>query len=199
MNGPTPQQRAAALYETLDPQELGAVARCCSLEPDDVRQEAWAHCLAITTGRSDHDPTLGSVRQYVMGHLWGLTLRWQASLRLGCREDGDTDEIHAPGDLAWEHALLASSPYTLDPEATDPVQVLLAREAEQAYEAACRVALDQRVATGELTEGERTFLELIHAGAPPEELSELYGLTPRALRYRCDRLRRKLEGAKTNR
>lgn len=197
MNGPTPQQRAAALYETLDPRELAAVARCCSLEPDDVRQEAWAHCLAITTGRSDHDPTLGSVRQYVMGHLWALTRRWQASLRLGCREDRDTDEIHAPGDIAWEHALLAHSPYMPDPEAADPVRVLLARETEQMYEAACRNALDRRVATGKLTEGERTFLELIHAGAPPEELSELYGLTLRALRYRYDRLRQKLEEAET--
>lgn len=199
MNDIRAAQAAQEFYEGLDPRELAAVAGSCSLSLEDVRQEAWLLCLMITQGCSTHDPSLGSIRQYIMGHLWALTLRWQAPVRLGRGQDGNAEEPHAPGDAAWERALLARSPYMPDPEAADPLQVLLAREADQIYEVTCREILDHRVATGALTRGERTFLELILAGAPAEELSELYGLTPRAVRYRCDRLRRKLGEAPASR
>ena len=199
MNDIRAAQTAQEFYEGLDPRELAAVAGSCSLSLEDVRQEAWLACLLIAAGRSDHDPARGSVRQHVMGWLWRLTLRWQAPVRLGRGQDGNAEEPRAPGDAAWECALLARSPYMPDPEAADPLQVLLAREADQIYEVTCQETLDHRVATGALTHGERTFLELILAGAPAEELAELYGLTPRAVRYRCDRLRRKVEEAPASR
>jgi len=193
----TPEAKTAnEFYQGLDQRELAAVAGSCSLSVEDVQQEARLLCLMIAAGRSDHDPAVGPVRQYVMGRLWGMTLRWQAPVLLGHGEGGDGEEPHSPGDAPWERALFERSPYTPDPGAADPLQVLLAREHEREYRAACGRALAKWVEMERLTAGERTFLDLIIAGAPVEEIAALYGLTPRAVRYRCDRLLEKLQDAR---
>ena len=186
------RQTAEELYRTLDPRELAAVVASCSLGMEDVRQEAWLLCLAVASGQSDYRSALGSVRQYVMGRLWGLTMRWQVPLLFGHGGDPEDEEFHAPGDAPWERALVERSPYAADPEAADPLQILVAREEENAYRAACALALARWVAARRLTEGDRTFLELILGGAPIDQIAGLYGLTPRAVRYRCERLEQKI-------
>ncbi|MHB8550714.1 MAG: hypothetical protein ACYDB8_07060 [Acidiferrobacterales bacterium] len=189
-------QTAEELYRTLDPRELVAVVSSCSLGLEDVRQEAWLLCLAVASGQSAYRSTLGSVRQYVMGRLWGLTLRWQVPLRFGQGEDPEDGEVYAPGDAPWERALVERSPYAADPEAADPLHVLEVREEEEAYRAALALALARWVGTRRLTEGDRTFLELILGGAPIDQIAALYGLTPRAVRYRCERLEQKIREAR---
>ncbi len=188
-------QRAEEYFRGLDERELAAVAGSCSLSAEDVQQEARLLCCLVAAGRSDHDPAVGSVRRYVMGRLWGLTLRWQAPVRLGGGTESDGEEPQSPGDAPWEWALLERSPYAPDPSSADPVRVLLAREEEQAYRATGERVLSALRRTARVTEGEGTFLELIVAGTPVEEIAELYGLTPRAVRYRCDRLIEKLRDA----
>ncbi|MHB8549451.1 MAG: hypothetical protein ACYDB8_00560 [Acidiferrobacterales bacterium] len=123
-----------------------------------------------------------------MGRLWGLTLRWQAPILFGHSEDAEDDECHAPGDAPWEWALLERSPYASDPELANPLHALVVREEEQAYQATCGQALARWVAARQLTDGEQTFLQLIIGGTPMEQIAELYGLTVRAVRYRCKRL-----------
>jgi len=189
-------QTAAELYLTLDPRELAAVVASCSLGIEDVRQEAWLLCLAVASGQSGYRSALGSVRQYVMGQLWGLTLRWQVPLLFGHGGDPEDEECQAPGDAPWERALVARSPYAADPEAADPLHMLVAREEEQAYQAACANALARWVAARRLTDGDRTFLQLILGGAPIDQIAVLYGLTPRAVRYRCERLEQKIREAR---
>ena len=177
----------AELYQELDQSELVTVAGSCALYIADVRQEAWLLCLHVASGKSDYREALGSVRQYVMGRLWGLTLRWRLLVRLRI-EDQPEDEEGAPADVAWEQMLSERSLYAPDPEAQDPLHRMLVREEEQEYEAACAQTLSRWVAARRLTEGERTFVELVLGGAPIDEIAELYGLTPRAVRYRCERL-----------
>lgn len=177
----------AELYQELDQSELVTVAGSCALYIADVRQEAWLLCLHVASGKSDYREALGSVRQYVMGRLWGLTLRWRLLVRLRI-EDQPEDEEGASADVAWEQMLSERSLYAPDPEAQDPLHRLLVREEEQEYQAVCAQTLSQWVAARRLTEGERTFVELVLGGTPLDEIAELYGLTPRAVRYRCERL-----------
>ncbi len=185
-------ERAQAHYAGLDPHELAAVAGSCALSLEDVQQEAWIWCWRIAAGRSDHDPAQGSVRQYVMGRLWGLARRWPVSVRLGGEEE-EGGESRPPGDAPWERALLEMSPFAPDPEASDPITVLMAREQAQSCAVAIQRKLTDWLEAKQITEGERTFLELVLAGAPVEEIAMLYGLTPRAVRYRCDRLIERLD------
>lgn len=187
MNDSVEACTGAALYQALDQSELVTVAGSCALSIADVRQEAWLLCLRVASGHSDYREALGSVRQYVMGRLWGLTLRWK-TLTLLRIEDQMEDEEGAPADVAWEQMLSERSLYAPDPEAQDPLHRLLVREEEQEYAAACAQTLSQSVAAGRLTRGDRTFVELVLGGAPIDEIAELYGLTPRAVRYRCERL-----------
>ena len=180
------------LYAELSQHELRNVAARARLSVEDVRQEAWLLCLRVVRGDSDYRPALGSVRQYVMGRLWGLTLRWQAPVLFGHGADPDDAEVHVPGDAPWERALMERSPYAPDPGAADPLHVLMAREEDQAYRVACAQTLDDWVATGQLTPGEQTFVELILGGTPVMQIADLYGLTPRAVCYRCERLRNQM-------
>lgn len=188
MSARAESQPACACYRSLDPRELAAVAGSCSLSIEDVRQEAWLLCLRAVGGDSDYSARLGSVRQYIMGRLWGLALRWQVPVRLGYSEDPDREEPQVPGDAGWERTLIERSPYSADPEAADPVRLLVAREQDQEYRAAQSQLLDRRAASHGLTEGDRTFVELILGGTPIDQIAALYGLTPRAVRYRCARL-----------
>ncbi|MHB1528596.1 MAG: hypothetical protein ACYCXT_04050 [Acidiferrobacteraceae bacterium] len=187
MNDSVEARTGAELYQQLDQSELLTVAGSCALYIADVRQEAWLLCLRVASGKSDYCAALGSVRQYVMGRLWGLTLRWRLLVRLRI-EDQPEEEEGAPAEVAWEQMLSERSLYAPDPEAEDPLHRMLVREEEQEYEAACAQTLSQWVAARRLTRGDRTFVELVLGGAPIDEIAELYGLTPRAVRYRCERL-----------
>lgn len=187
MNDSVEARTGAELYQELDQSELVTVAGSCALYIADVRQEAWLLCLRVASGKSDYCAARGSVRQYVMGRLWGLTLRWKNLVLLRIEEDPE-DEEGASADVAWEQMLSERSHYAPDPEARDPLNMMLVREQEQEYVAACAQTLSQWVAARRLTEGDRTFVELVLGGAPIDEIAELYGLTPRAVRYRCERL-----------
>ncbi len=175
-----------AMYDGLDQGELRAVAGTCSLTIEDVRQEARLLCWTIASGQSDYDPKQGSIRQYVMGRLWGMALRWQCPVALG-DNGADGAGRMAAGDGMRDHALLERSPYYQDPD--DPLEVLLALEEDEAG----------RVSSGErkqrllamLDQGERTFLEMLMV-LPNEQIARMYDLTERAVRYRRSRLAEKL-------
>ena len=83
-SGMRPEVTMETLYADLDQNDLRNVAGCCSLSIEDVRQEARLLCWSIASGQCDFDPAPGTPRQYVMGRLWGITLRYQVSVRLGC-------------------------------------------------------------------------------------------------------------------
>ena len=175
-----------AMYDALDQGELRAVAGICSLTIEDVRQEARLLCWTIASGQSDYDPDQGSIRQYVMGRLWGMALRWQCPVALGDNGTDGGGRMEA-GDGVRDHALLERSPYHRNPE--DPLEVLLAVEEDKA----CRTTSEERRQRllAMLDQGERTFLEMLMV-LPNEQIARMYDLTERAVRYRRSRLAEKL-------
>ncbi|MGA7181580.1 MAG: hypothetical protein WBX11_18630 [Thiobacillaceae bacterium] len=177
-----------ALYAGLDQGELRSVAGCCSLSIEDVRQEARLLCWCIASGQCDFDPARGSPRQYVMGHLWGMTLRYPVSMRLGCSNHPAAQTEGAEEfESAWVREKLLASPHTQEP--VDPLNALLARE-ENADQV--RLGSSRKQAVFEqLTTRDRTFAELLLA-VPIDQVAELYGLSVRAVRYRQEELLKQL-------
>lgn len=165
------------LYAQLSQDDLIRVAACCSLSVEDVRQEARLICLEIATGDSDYDPLLGSVPQYVLGKLWGMTLRWQNPV-LGSWEK--EEDVGADEGLLLQQ-LMDTVPW-YDSQADDPLQQLTAMEEDEAGHARRKAILDA------LEPGKRTFVGLLLQGLPLESVAEIYGITPRAVRYRMSGL-----------
>lgn len=163
------------IYELLNQEDLRRVAACCSLMLDDVRQEALLICVEIASGEGDYDPGLGTLPQYVLGKLWGMTLRWQNPLPV---LESESDDVQ---DELLLQRLMADMPW-YDADAGDPLAQLAAREEEEAYQAHCDICMQQ------LDAGRRTFVELFRQGLPIEIVAEIYGMTPRAVRYRMAEL-----------
>ncbi|MBW8072899.1 MAG: hypothetical protein GJU77_04335 [Ferrovum sp.] len=46
-------------------------------------------CIEVSSGESSYNPILGTVREYIMGRLWGLVRRWRESESLPDEVDGD--------------------------------------------------------------------------------------------------------------
>jgi hypothetical protein len=177
-------QAMETLYAGLDAGELRSVAACCSLSIEDVRQEAQLLCWCIASGQCDFDPAQGTPRQYIMGRLWGLTLRYQVSLSLTHSHDEESPEVESP----WARELLLSSPHVQEP--LDPLTELVAREDEREKEDQIKIR-KQKLMAG-LNARDRTFAEMLLA-APIDQVAALYGLTVRAARYRQVELLKQLE------
>lgn len=79
------------LYALLSQAELQSVAKTMRCEIADVRQDAMLLCWLIATEQSKFDASKGSVRQYIMGHMWRDAERkvWQG----GHRVDQDDYEV----------------------------------------------------------------------------------------------------------
>ncbi|MGA7180996.1 MAG: hypothetical protein WBX11_15630 [Thiobacillaceae bacterium] len=178
-----------ALYADLDQNELRNVAGCCSLSIEDVRQEARLLCWSIVSDQCDFDPARGTPRQYVMGRLWRMTLRYQVSVRLGCSGcDGKRDSEGAEDmEARWVREMLLTSPHTQEP--VDPLNALLAREA--VMEQACLGSSKKQQVFARLNMRDRTFAELLLT-VPIDQVASLYGLTVRAVRYRQEEILRQL-------
>lgn len=175
---------AAALYRQLDAAELASVARGSILGLEDVQQEARLICWTVAIGESDFDPTRGSVRQYVMGRLWGLKKRYALGISLDGEEENDAGTVA----LRW---LQAGSPNagivqgeTLD--RIDPLEQLIAAEEELAADGRRETRVNRLVSA--LPPAERTWARLVLSGAPSEGIADLIGMTRRGGRYRFDRL-----------
>ncbi|WP_031597211.1 hypothetical protein [Ferrovum myxofaciens] len=69
--------------------EAHKFSRCCILPVEDIRQELYLMCIEVTTGKSLYNPILGTVREYIMGRLWGLVRRWRESDPLPDEVEGD--------------------------------------------------------------------------------------------------------------
>ncbi len=165
------------LYLQLNQNDLARVAACCSLSVEDVRQEARLICLEIAADESDYDPAQGTVPQYVLGKLWGMTLRWQNPV-LGSWEK--EEDVGADDGLLLQQFMETVPWY--DSQANDPLQQLADTEEEEAGQVRRKVILDA------LEPGKRTFVGLIMQGLPLESVAEIYGMTPRAVRYRMSSL-----------
>jgi hypothetical protein len=177
-----------SLYASLDQAELRNVANCSSLLIEDVRQEARLLCWCIASGQCDFDPAKGSPRQYVMGHLWGMTMRYPVSMRLGCSGHADArsegaEEFETP----WVREMLISSPHTQEP--VDPLNALLERE-ETIEQVRLGSSRKQEV-FAQLTTRDRTLAELL-LSVPIDQVAVLYGLSVRAVRYRQEELLKQL-------
>ncbi|MGA7181395.1 MAG: hypothetical protein WBX11_17670 [Thiobacillaceae bacterium] len=177
-----------SLYASLDQAELRNVANCSSLLIEDVRQEARLLCWCIASGQCDFDPAKGSPRQYVMGHLWGMTMRYPVSMRLGgsgpadARSEG-AEEFETP----WVREMLLASPHAQEP--VDPLNALLERE-ETNEQVRLGSSRKQEV-LAQLPMRDRTFAELLLA-VPIDKVADLYGLSVRAVRYRQEELFKQL-------
>ena len=165
------------LYLQINQDDLTRVAACCSLSVEDVRQEARLICLEMAAGESDYDTAQGTVPQYVLGKLWGMTLRWQNPV-LGIWEK--EEDVGADEGLLLQQ-LMETVPW-YDSQANDPLQQLTDFEEEEAGQAQRKAILDA------LEPGKRTFVGLIMQGLPLESVAEIYGMTPRAVRYRMSSL-----------
>lgn len=165
------------LYLQLNQNDLARVAACCSLSVEDVRQEARLICLEIAADESDYDPAQGTVPQYVLGKLWGMTLRWQNPV-LGSWEK--EEDVGADDGLLLQQ-LIETVPW-YDSQANDPLQQLADTEEEEAGQVRRKAILDA------LEPGKRTFVGLLMQGLPLESVAEIYGMTPRAVRYRMSSL-----------
>jgi hypothetical protein len=175
-----------ALYAGLDQDELRSVAGCCSLSIEDVRQEARLLCWCIVSAQCSYDPLLGSPRQYVMGRLWGMTLRYPVSVRLnGQVADAESQETETP----WVRERLLASPHVQEP--VDPLLALITREEAAESESLSQSRKRQRL--DRLNVRDRTFAELL-LSAPIDRVAELYGITVRAARYRQEELLKQLDG-----
>ena len=173
-----------ALYASLDQSELRSVAACCSLSIEDVRQEAQLLCWCIASDQCDFDPALGTPRQYIMGRLWGLTLRYQVSLSLTHDHGEASQEIESP----WARELLLTSPHVQEP--LDPLTELVTREDEQEKET--QIKIRKQKLMSRLNARDQTFAEMLLA-TPIDQVAALYGLTVRAARYRQVELLKQLE------
>ncbi|MGO9443924.1 MAG: hypothetical protein ACLPXB_04010 [Thiobacillaceae bacterium] len=173
-----------ALYADLDQSELKSVAQCCSLSIDDVRQEARLLCWSIASGQCDFDPVRGTPRRYVMGRLWGMTQRYQVSLRL---DSLGHDDASPSLDTPWVRDRLLASPHAQEP--VDPLNALLERE-ETTEQVRLKSSRKQEV-LAQLTTRDRTLAELL-LSVPIEQVADLYGLSVRAVRYRHEGLFRQL-------
>ncbi len=140
---------------------------------EDVRQEALLICLEIAAGESDYDPEQGTYPQYVMGRLWGMTLRWQNPVM--ARGHGGDEKDSDPEWFLQE--LIQRNPH-FDGEAADPLEILSRAEEEQERDRQHREIL------AGLQGRERGFAALLLDGQPIEAVAALYGMTPRAVRYR---------------
>ena len=69
--------------------EAHKFSRCCTLSVEDIRQELYLMCIEVSGGGSSYSPILGTVREYIMGRLWGLIRRWRESSSLPDEVDGD--------------------------------------------------------------------------------------------------------------
>ncbi len=69
--------------------EAHKFSRCCTLSVEDIRQELYLMCIEVSGGESSYNPILGTVREYIMGRLWGLIRRWRESSSLPDEVDGD--------------------------------------------------------------------------------------------------------------
>ena len=69
--------------------EAHKFSRCCTLSVEDIRQELYLMCIEVSGGKSSYNPILGTVREYIMGRLWGLIRRWRESSSLPDEVDGD--------------------------------------------------------------------------------------------------------------
>lgn len=180
---------AASLYMQLDAGELISVARNSILGLEDVQQEARLICWTVAIGESDFDPTRGSVRQFVMGRLWGLKKRYALGVSLDSEEENDAGTVA----LRW---LQVAGPdarvvqgETLD--RIDPLEHLIAVEEELAAEGRRESRVNRLVSA--LPPAERTWARLVLSGAPSERIADLIGMTRRGGRYRFARVLAKAE------
>ena len=175
---------AASLFMQLDACELISVARNSILSVEDVQQEARLICWTVAIGESDFDPARGSVRQYVMGRLWGLKKRYTPSVSLDGTEDNDAGTVA----LRWLQVsgpdIQAGQGETLD--RIDPLERLIAAEEELATDSRRESRISRLVSA--LPPAERTWARLVLSGAPSERIADLIGMTRRGGRYRFERL-----------
>jgi hypothetical protein len=175
-----------ALYAELDQSELRSVAGCCSLSIEDVRQEARLLCWCIVSDQCSYDPRLGSPRQYVMGRLWGMTLRYPVSVRFDSPV-GDADGLEA--ETPWLRERLLDSPHVQEP--LDPLLALITQEEAADRDSQIQSLKRQRLAR--LNARDRAFAELL-LSVPIDRVAQLYGITVRAARYRQEELLKQLNG-----
>ncbi|MEJ2673873.1 MAG: hypothetical protein P8011_01560 [Acidihalobacter sp.] len=178
---------AAQLYAQLDESELASVARKSILALDDIKQEARLICWSIGLGQSDFDPSQGSVRQYVMGRLWGLSKRYAPGISLDDNDGGDTGLV----TLYWLEAGGHAATQDRAGHLACPLEQLLGEEEELEAEA-LRCERVTRLLSS-LPPAERTWARLVLSGAPSSRISEMLGFTQRGGRYRLQRLMQRIE------
>lgn len=166
------------LYAVLSQCELRNVASRAHLSLADVRQEALLRCWQIASGRSEYRADCGSVRQYVMGQLWGLAAR-ERELRTvtltALAEDGVAAESYA-------RRLVAGG---LFPSVLDVIIAEL--DDERLTE-----RLDGRFGGGCRYHGASSMLVLMDEGISSGRIAALSGVSPQAVRQRVARERDKL-------
>ncbi len=69
--------------------EAHKFSKCCTLSVEDIQQELYIMCIEVTSGESPYNAILGTVREYIMGRLWGLVRRWRESDPLPDEVDGE--------------------------------------------------------------------------------------------------------------
>lgn len=172
------------LYGELDQRELASVAGKSILSVDDVRQEARLICWSVCCGTTDYDPAQGTLRQYVMGRLWGLAKRYAPGVSYDAghsRSDSDGDGLVA---LHW----LDRQQVDTDDRAhlVSPLETLINAEIESEAERTQSRRIESLLES--LPPAERSLAKLILAGATTAEIADILGITHRAGRYRLERL-----------
>ncbi|HQT81888.1 MAG: hypothetical protein B7Z60_00975 [Ferrovum sp. 37-45-19] len=170
------------LFTSLNPSDFKRIERQCTLSLSDIEQEARLLCWQICGGHTNYDGKIGSFQSYIMGKLWGLARRYPHSYQSNLPHHLDT-ENHDMNDHL-DYLFQQHHDFT-----NDPLVQLIAEEDQNASEQ--RNFQQQKLMQLMLNDKEKNFLSL-SLSLSIKELSELYLLTPRAIRYRQQNLIKKI-------
>jgi hypothetical protein len=169
------------LFNNLNKADFKRIERHSSLTLIDIEQEARLICWQIVSGNTQFDSTKGSIQAFIMGKLWGLSYRNPLN-NCSLPVDNQTEEMNVENLIDYIQQRQNES-------TDDPLSQLIEREDNQELE---QYQLQFRLrAQHILNDKDNNFLAL-SLSLNITELSQLFSITPRAVRYRQQTLIKKI-------
>ncbi|KXW56451.1 hypothetical protein LHV13_03290 [Ferrovum sp. PN-J185] len=169
------------LFNSLNKADFKRIERYSSLSLNDIEQEARLICWQIVKGDTLFDPSQGSVQAFIMGKLWGLSYRNPIS-HCSLSTDSEVEEINKENIIDYlQHHQQES--------VNDPLSQLIEVEDNrqlELYQQHIRLTTQNL-----LNDKDKNFFSL-SLSLSIAELSTLFSITPRAVRYRQETLIKKI-------